>query len=252
MNTSTATYKCLACCDTGYEIYSKIVPGYDDETPIRFAKPCTHCSGSYRYGESGLPDMYHDCDMTKFDKSVYGSDISATMKIVNSFFRDFEKWNDNGKGLYIWSKTKGSGKTFLASCLAGSVREKYDVMVKFVTAPDYLDTVAASWKRDPAQSDIVTQYKTCDILILDDLGVESNKDWRGQEMFNLINRRISNHKMTIVTSNYRLSELPSDDRVVQRLFQMCITLQLPEQSIRAVKAEDENRRFVQQIIKGVE
>ena len=35
----------------------------------------------------------------------------------------------------------GSGKTFLACCMAKSVMIKYDLQMRFITAPDYLKTV---------------------------------------------------------------------------------------------------------------
>lgn len=58
-----------------------------------------------------------------------------------------------GKGLYLWSNTPGSGKTFLSCCLARSLMVKYDLQMRFITAPAYIDTVGESIKRARGEED---------------------------------------------------------------------------------------------------
>ena len=72
----------------------------------------------------------------KFDFDIYQRDMSKLRDLCTTFLNHFQKWEMAGKGLYLWSKTPGSGKTFLACCLAKSVMMKYDLQMRFVTAPD--------------------------------------------------------------------------------------------------------------------
>lgn len=51
----------------------------------------------------------------------------------NNTINNNTTFRKQGRGLYIYSNTKGSGKTLLACCLANEVLKKQDVSVKFTT-----------------------------------------------------------------------------------------------------------------------
>ena len=74
-------------------------------------------------------------------------------QVIWDFFNNFKTWEKSGKGLYLWSKTPGSGKTFLSCCVARSLMVKYDLRMRFVTAPDYLAAVGESYKRQEGMMD---------------------------------------------------------------------------------------------------
>lgn len=153
------------------------------------------------------------------------------------------------KGLYLWSSTRGSGKTFLACCLAGSVQLKYRKKIRFVSTPEYLDKVTESFKRDQTQQDILYAYRNCDLLVLDDFGSEKQGEWQNQELFRLIDYRMNNGKPLIVTANYAIAALKCDGRIIDRLNKLCIPIHFPEMSIRQQKANEENEKFIQEILK---
>ena len=165
--------------------------------------------------------------------------------------QQFERWEQRNKGLYLWSQTRGSGKTLLACCLASSVRVKYKRRIKFISSPEYLSRASEAYKRDPGQQDGLYAYMNCDLLILDDFGSEKRGEWQEQELFRLIDYRMNHGKLLIVTSNLPISELKCDTRIADRLNRLCIPLHFPEESIRAKKAEEENRRFIQDLLQGI-
>ena len=104
------------------------------------------CKGGYRaLDHTGTPKEYHDADLGKFDFGIYQHDMSKLKDLCINFLNHFEKWEMAGKGLYLWSRTPGSGKTFLACCLAKSVMMKYDLQMRFITAPDYINVVGDSY-----------------------------------------------------------------------------------------------------------
>lgn len=70
-----------------------------------------------------------------------GSDTGAQKNIANAFIARYPEFRKSGRGLYIHSRTKGSGKTLLACCLANEVMEKYDAVVKFIQVLDWIDLV---------------------------------------------------------------------------------------------------------------
>ena len=158
------------------------------------------------------------------------------------------RWEKTNKGLYLWSKTPGSGKTFLASCLARSVMIKYDLQMRFVTAADYLTAVGASYKYDAFDNSEV--YRNCSLLVLDDIGSQKQGDWQNQELFRLINTRLSSGLITIFTSNYPIDQLNVDERIKSRILRQSIVLQMPEVSIRNQQAQEQQTKFLEDILSG--
>lgn len=247
-NASDGKDVCKICCGSGYAIENVIVPEYDPDTPVRMGSPCPICKGRADLGNPGFPSIFSEADMGKFDFSVYGDDIDLTMKVVSKFWQEYPKWESRNKGLYIWSKTKGSGKTFLACCLAGSVQVKYRKMVKFVSAVEYLQAVKETYDQGAGVPNRVFGYLNCDLLILDDLGSEKPGAWADQELFRLIDHRMCEGKPVIVTSNLPIDLLKCDGRISNRLIQMCISIPMPEMSIRRIKAKAENDKFLEEVL----
>lgn len=186
--------------------------------------------------------------MSKFDCSVYEGKADFSLRIVNAFWKQYPKWEDRGKGLYIWSKTKGSGKTFLACCLAGSIQVKYRKTVKFVSVVDYLQAVKETFKQGPEVQNGIFGYMNCDLLILDDLGSEKTSEWADQELFRLVDHRMCEGKQIIVTSNAPIEALKCDGRISDRLAAMCIAVNMPEVSIRRKRSEAANKSFLKEVL----
>lgn len=247
----SASGSCPVCHGTGWELYNATVFCYGEPEEVLFARKCEKCSGMRRREDkTGVPDQFRDADIAKFDFGVYGQDLSKLQDLCNSVIRDFAKWRGNGKGIYLWSKTPGSGKTFLACCVAKSVMMANDVQMRFVTAPDYISLVGDSYKRQPGEEDQSEIYRTCDILVLDDIGAQANKEWQQQEMFRLINRRMEEGNVTIYTSNLRPEALNVDDRTIDRIIKTSVVLQMPEVSIRRKKAQGEQEQFLNAVLGG--
>lgn len=158
------------------------------------------------------PPEYCSADLTKFNFEAYKSRMENFRKIVTNFVNEFSRWEKQGKGLYLWSKTTGSGKTFLACCLARSLMMKYDLQMRFITAPDYISVVGDSYKRDRGEMDSSEVYRECKLLVLDDIGAQADKDWQRQELFRLINKRMEDGNVTIYTSNMSTDNLNVDAR----------------------------------------
>lgn len=242
--------ECPVCHGTGWEIYKATVFDYGDPEEMDFARPCTNCTGARRLKDkTGVPDDYYSADLTKFDFRAYSTDISKIQQVCQSMMKDFDEWNRLGKGLYIWSKTPGSGKTYLACCLAKSLMMAHDLQMRFITAPDYISLVGDSYKRDRGEEDKSQIYRTCKLLVLDDIGSQIDKEWQRQELFRLTNYRVEHGGLTIYTSNLATSSLNVDDRTKDRIIKSSIIIQMPEESIRRKRATEEQDKFLQSILR---
>lgn len=251
------TYKCQTCKDTGRiiewvpseEVYGASLKDWPD---VAFDAPCPNCGG-YKpvYDDCGYPKEFYDADIHSFDWTVYDRDMERTRQVVDTFWKNYSAWSIEGNGLYIWSKTRGSGKTFLSCCLSQSVREKYKIGVKFISSVDYLAKVSDSYREENRGRDASRVYRDCELLILDDLGAENRSqksNWTDQEFYRLLGGRFSQGKVTIVTSNVPLADLKIDDRVSSRINAKNIILHLPEVSIRSQRAEVKKKEFVNQLL----
>ena len=245
--------ECPKCHGTGWELYSSsdgTESIYGENVMIDYARRCKCQTNVFaNMDRTEFPSMYRDCDIYKFDWECYGADTKDLKSVAFSFFNQFEKWQEEGKGIYLWSKTPGSGKTFLSACLGKSVMMRTQKVVKYVTPITYMEKVSEGYN-DKSLPDPSRVYRECTLLILDDLGTQMKSDWHSQELFRLIDQRSTNGLVTIITSNYDVDELKVDDRLKSRILKSSITVHMPEVSIRNQKAAAEQGAFINRIIAG--
>lgn len=218
---------------------------------VEYAENIEISNGEFRRSRSMIPFNYLDAKLDKFQWGIYGEDVTMQRKIADSFIASFDKYQKEGKGLYIFSRTKGSGKTLLACCLANEVMERRDICVKFISVPELLEMTKKSYK-DFTEKEDLERVRTAELLILDDIGAEIKKEWVDTELFRLIDYRYSSKRVTVFTSNISIDNLKLNERIVDRIFSMCIRLNLPEKSIRTMRADSENIRFMQSVLQKKE
>ena len=248
---------CPVCGGCGFTFEWQEVPEiygrdeFDRPKEALFAIPCKQCKGNLERVAnrnrdlSEIPVDYRDRFRNHFHWDLYGVDTSRKQKLVNNFIDNFQEWQSQGKGLYIFSKRKGTGKTFLASVLANELMALYGVRVKFVLVSDLLNQIKQA-DREMSVNPIAT-YSNTDVLILDDLGSQKGNSWLDDSLFQILDNRMHSNRVTIVTANISLDRLPHGERFVNRLYKSCIGMELPDVSIRSQQAEKENDRFLRKI-----
>lgn len=243
------TYLCQYCHDTGFilgQSYAIDVYG-ENSPPVDMACKCPHCNGGQKIKKeniksfSDIPAAFYNSDLSNFKPEVYKKDgqdidISVQMSLVTDMFENFKDYEESGFGLYIYSSTKGSGKTYLASCLANSLIAKYSIRCKFVSASDLIDI--SGNKEDFAKLIGIR------LLIIDDIGVKAQNDWYEEVLFKIVDKRMQNKKMTIYTSNIKIMELPYSDRIRDRIYKTSNTMTLPEICVRLQESNDKKREFL--------
>lgn len=221
--------------------------------------PCPYCKGAaYERAErvraaADIPVRNGDSRLTDFDWSIYRDDsgkpinTSKQQNAVNSFVNAFREWEQDGEGLglYIFSSTKGSGKTFIASCMLNSLIDKYQVKSRFIRACDLIDIKRQSDGSRRFDSDPFYFLCCVRVLVIDDIGQKvSGRDWMNDLLFELINARMEKKLCTIFTSNVAIGKMDIDDRVIDRINQMTIMLNLPEYCVRANEANKKHLQFL--------
>lgn len=246
-------FKCEECHDTGYIIEKRMMPEYDSKNPVEFANYCPKCKGKRRAADqTGIPESYFGANLCHFDFSVYQADMSDIKKTATSFFKEYRTlWEDAGKGPYIFGREAGSGKTLLACSLAKSVMIKYDLQMRFISHAEYITQRMEDIERRKRNEEPKTEvYKTCDLLVFDDLGTAKKGEYQEQCLFELLDYRMKNHKITIFTSNESIYDLGFDKRTESRIDAMTFPIHFPEESIRKRISEQKNKKFLEKILKS--
>lgn len=120
--------------------------------------------------------------------------------------------------LYLHGST-GTGKTTKASrILKQTIIENTQLYgesqfvclakVGMVSIAQLLENLRKSYNnRGMTEGEMMAFYTTCDLLILDDLGADALTEWGVSKIFDIIDTRLSNLRLTVVTSNFSPREL---------------------------------------------
>lgn len=200
-----------------------------------------------RRSRSGMPLEYAYCIGKSIDWSKYGSeDITPQKNIVNAFVINFAMFQREGRGLYFYSDTKGSGKTMIACAVANEILKAHDISVKFISVTDYIELVKA---KDDASRGNVKAILEAGLLVLDDVGAQvENKEWITTALFRLVDRRYTNHYPTIFTSNVRMEDLKTDSRISDRIYSVSVPVIMPEVNVRRQIADRHTKEFIKSIM----
>ena len=113
----------------------------------------------------------------------------------------------------------GCGKTHLVAAIA-NYRLDHGQPAVFVVIPDLLDHLRAAYspRSETSYDERFAEVRDCPLLIMDDLGTESNTPWADEKLFQIFNHRYNAKLPTVVTTNCELEEI--DARIRSRLTSM--------------------------------
>ena len=198
-----------------------------------------------RIGFAEIPEAFREMRLSTFRSDVYRETesrkkILAACAIVKEYLEHFHDEKRKGMGLYIYSSTKGSGKTRMAASIGNELMEKHDTAVKFSTSTKILSEIRKTYEPGTiiTESKLIDALVTTEVLIIDDFGTEKVTDWVKDKFYEIINSRYVEKKVTLFTSNESLDTLKYDDRITNRIKEMCYQIDFPEESIREHIAEE--------------
>lgn len=221
---------------------------------------CSICHGTYwLIGENGMavrcdcwkeelnkrklrfatiPEAYKNETLDNIKLSMYKQSeskqlIDKALKGIKLYLSELKESNVSNMGLYLWSDTKGSGKTKTMAAIANLLIK--DHQVKFATSLAILNEIRSTWDKNNntyTESQLVDDLINTEILIIDDFGTESTKEWSDERFYNIINSRYISKRITLYTSNYDVRKLRYDNRIVNRVIETTYQFHFPEESVR--------------------
>lgn len=210
-------YDCTLCNDTGY---------VNNEKCSCYKQKLLNIS----YDNSNLKNFYnHTFD--NFNIEFYSEEkdnnlnisprqnILNIKKIAEKFIENFD---DSTQKNLLFTGATGLGKTYMSSAIANELLKKGKTVL-YQTAPILIDTLLDyKFKKTENSEKIYKDVFNVDLLIIDDLGVESLKSINYSELFTIINTRLLNSNKTtktIISTNLSIEDMfqTYEERTMSRI-----------------------------------
>jgi DNA replication protein DnaC len=171
--------------------------------PDKGARPCPDCSkspGQTLLEAARLPYRYANCTLDNFKCTNSSQEIA--LQYARCLVRDYP-YIDRG---LLFMGTVGVGKTHLAVAILKGLIERGRPCL-FYEFGALLKNIQASYNPISGTSELAVLapvYQT-EVLVLDELGASIPTDWVRDTLYQIINTRYNDKKLTIFTTN-RLDE----------------------------------------------
>lgn len=160
---------------------------------------------------------------------TFANDDGSNPKMSNAmrkFVENFPAFREEGKGLLLFG-TVGTGKTFLAACVANALIDQ-GVPCLVTNFARIANEVQGLFEGKQEYYDNMNRFP---LLVIDDLSAERKTEWMQEVVFNVIDSRYRSGLPLLVTTNLTREELlhPSDlsyQRIFSRLFEMCTPIEV--------------------------
>lgn len=169
-------------------------------------------------GNSGIPKRF----LGKTLKS-YQVKFEEQKPIVNSainFAKEFQQPSHSGRCL-IFIGNAGTGKTHIGCAIGLHVIKNCGGTARFTSVSEINRLVreSKSFNSEYTETEIIDAFGNYDLLIVDEVGIQSGTDAESRALFDVFNARYQNVKPTIVISNLIKDQLTValGERIVDRL-----------------------------------
>lgn len=141
----------------------------------------------------------------------------------------------------------GRGKTHLSAAIANAVMEQ-GCTVLYRRAADLFELIRQYRFEENRQKyeDLMEQLRSCDLLVIDDLGAERTTEFVVEQLVILLEERNYRKKPWIISSNLSINEIIQvyNDRTADRILDRAMLFKLDmRESVRVIKAKERMQHF---------
>jgi DNA replication protein DnaC len=229
LRTTENTDVCQECFGTGTKI-----------DPVKGAMQCP-CQKRNRFRRvltaARIPRRYERCSFANFHSAPGTSQDNALLH-AHKFANEYPAVE---RGL-LFMGPAGVGKTHLAVSIIRDLIEKGFAGL-FYEFGSLLKEIQDSYNPISKSSElkVLAPVFQADVLVLDELGATVPTDWVRDTMYQIINKRYNDNKLTIFTTNYSDKNKELEERVTyrlrSRLFEMCTNIVIDGEDYRRRKPD---------------
>ncbi|GBF51099.1 DNA replication protein DnaC [Leptospira ryugenii] len=198
--------------------------------------------------QANIPPRYQFQFLSTIDLGESNTDPDLSFIVAhdwaNELVHHFEDPKFARKGFYLWGGT-GSGKTLLACVILNELIFRYGIRCKYAKVnKDFLSAIRDTYQTDSdthgQERFIERELANVDVLVIDDFGVQKETEFSNRKLYDLIDSRYEQDKLTLLTSNHSLSEWKErgQGRIFSRLNEMTKEIQLKCPDYRLKHAVD--------------
>jgi len=207
-------YTCKTCEDTGYvdnnicvciknAVQRMILEDLNSKTPIELSS-------------------FSNFNLEHYPQELENKGQSCRRKMTD-IYMFAEKWSREftlKSQSLLFAGPTGLGKTHLSLAIANNVIDK-GFYVLYASAQDYvLSLEKERFNSQNSENSTLEAMIDCDLLIIDDLGVEFTTSFVTSVIYNVINSRLMHKKPIIINTNLTLKEL--EDKYTSRIISRII------------------------------
>lgn len=165
-------------------------------------------------------------------------------RIAKSYVEKFDEVKKKNIGIVFYGKV-GTGKTFMASCIANALLEKgYSC---FVTNFARLSNTIFGLNEE--RQKYLDSLADFDLLVIDDLAAERETTYMDEIIYNVIDTRYKSNKPIIITTNLLLWDFGNPinsrrERIYTRLKEMCTFIEFNSIDRRHFKGKEKNEAAI--------
>lgn len=186
----------------------------------------------------------------------YKGEKDKSYTIAKNYVKEYEQMKKENIGL-LFCGTVGSGKTYLACCIANALIEEYMIRVKIRNFVQIINDLQKSGF-DLDKNEYIESLTNVSVLILDDLGIERDTSYAKEQVYNIVNSRYLKQKPTIFTTNLPYEKIQNSDdgveyeRIYSRIIEMCIPVKVMGEDFRKRLQKEKLKQNKERLLKGGE
>lgn len=177
-------------------------------------------------------------------------DNKRQVQLCKSYADRFEQMMEKNQGLLLYGNV-GTGKSYLSACIANTIMERLHSVC--ATSMVKIMDLARDFKEKDTLTNLEAKMMKADLLILDDLGTESESSYAKEIVYRVIDGRYRIKKPMVITTNLTLESMQScmdidKKRVYDRILEVCYPMQFNGKSFRQLEARnrfDEMRQLLE-------
>lgn len=186
----------------------------------------------------------------------YKGEKDKSYIIAKNYEKEYEQMKKENIGL-LFCGTVGSGKTYLACCIANALIEEYMISVKIRNFAQIINDLQKGGF-DLDKNEYIESLTNVSVLILDDLGIERDTSYAKEQVYNIVNSRYLKQKPTIFTTNLPYEKIQNSDdgveyeRIYSRIIEMCIPVKVMGEDFRKRLQKEKLKQNKERLLKGGE